>query len=256
MKEKYHRIHLRMNKEQYEALKEQSRIAGMTMNKFMMKRLMETKPFTFPAKKISELAEFTNDMGTKINNIARSFNAGFGSKTLLDEAFRLLVLIVEKTHALALEKREAESEWIKETGYISPPYRTKESRAKTKETHGLMLRLNKEQHNKLRKLLKITRFSQKLFLQRLIDNCPIDGNIQERMKAYDGYTPCNRVGNNIMQILRQAERMDMDSIRINEMRIMIERLYKDAQELMCFVLFEEYLTITHGGSFYAYSGVF
>ena len=241
MKEKYHRIHLRMNKEQYEALKEQSRIAGMTMNKFMMKRLVETKPFTFPANKISELAEFTNDMGTRINNIARSFNAGYGSEALLEEAFRLLVLIVEKAHALVLEKREAESEWIKETGYISSSYHAKESRAKIKETHGLMLQLNEAQHNKLRKLLKLTRFSQKLFLQRLIDNCPIDGNMQERMKAYDGYNPCNRVGNNIIQILRQAERMNMDNIRIKEMRIMMDRLVKDVNELMRFVLFEEYL---------------
>ena len=104
-----------------------------------------------------------------------------------------------------------------------------------------MLQLNEAQHNKLRKLLKLTRFSQKLFLQRLIDNCPIDGNMQERMKAYDGYTPCNRVGNNIMQILRQAERMNMDNIRIKEMRIMMDRLVKDVNELMRFVLFEEYL---------------
>ena len=245
MEKKYYRIHLRMRKKHYKALKEQSQQAGMTMNKFMMKRLMETQPFTFPAERISELAAYTNEIGTRINEIARFFNSGFGNESLLDEAFRLLSMILDKTHTLVSEKKEAEQKWIADTGYTPSPYSTKEFRTKTKETYGLMLRLNEEQHKKLQELLKMKHYSQKLLLQRLIYRCPIDANVHERLRAYDRYNPCNRVGNNVLQILRQAEKMNMDSIRINKMQFMMDCIYKDANELMRFTPLEEYLETIH-----------
>lgn len=44
MIKKYHRIHLRLNEQQYAALKEQSKNAGMTMNKFILTLLIYRTP--------------------------------------------------------------------------------------------------------------------------------------------------------------------------------------------------------------------
>ena len=89
------------------------------MNKFLMKRLVDTQPFYFPCDKIRELAALTNEAGKKINEIAWNFNSGFGTKGQLTEAANLLIALVKKTYSLAMEKQAAEDAWVEAYDYKS-----------------------------------------------------------------------------------------------------------------------------------------
>ena len=232
MQKKYHKIHLRMSEREYNSLKQQAEDKHMTMNKFMMKRLEATRPFFFPVEKVTELANFTNERGKRINEIARAFNAGFGSEAMLVEANALLIEIKERTAIVCREKQALAAEWRKETGYTK---HRKYRAINEKDTHGLMLRLTDAQYTLLQKFLKITRYTQTLFLRRLIDRYPIDGNNLELVDAYEGYAPYNRIHNNVMQILCKAEKMNIPNEEISIMEFLLKYIGKDANRLLEFV---------------------
>ena len=114
MIKKYHRVHLRLNEQQYAALKEKSKNAGMTMNWFMTKRLAELQPFYFPVEEISALTEYTNEQGNLIKT--SSVSAGYGSKTLLLETIEILSRTQSRKHALMKKKQQTDGKWFKQPG--------------------------------------------------------------------------------------------------------------------------------------------
>lgn len=219
MKKKYYRIHLRMSEKQYKSLKAQSKAAGMTMNKFLMKRLTDTEPFYFPCDKIRELAAHTNEAGKRINMIARNFNSGFGMKDQLAEAVTLMMDLVKKTYALAMEKQAAEDAWVEAYDYKKPRPRGWFVPSE-KQTHGLMIRMDVEQYTLFRKYLSMTRYSSKLFLQRQISGVPLDLNHRERLEAYGGFAPCNRIDNNIRQITLHPHARKLNSGELEQLGLL------------------------------------
>jgi len=243
MKKEYYRIHLRMSEKQYKSLKAQSRAAGMTMNKFLMKRLTDTQPFYFPCDKIRELAALTNEAGKRINEIARNFNSGFGAKDQLTEAVNLMIDIVKKTYALAMEKQAAEDAWVEAYDYKKPRPRGWFVSSE-KQICGLMIRMDEEHHALFRKYLSMTRYSRKLFLQRLISGIPLDLNRRERLEAYGGFGPCNRIDNNIRQIMLHPDARKKNEWELEQLGLLNSKLLEYAAKIVDFKPLAETLEVT------------
>ncbi len=238
MPKRYHRIHVRMTGEQYARLKENSIIAGMTMNKYIMKQLARLKPFVFPVDEIDELAEATNEAGRRINEIARAFNSGFGRKEMLAEAVQLLKPVHNRMYEVKRKKDAAEEAWAMEVGFIMP-VRYKRHAANAKEQKYLAVRMDDEQYALFEEYRRITHYSRKLLLCRLADDIPFDGDKKERLFAYDRYKPVNKLGSNIRQITRNPQAREIDEGELPQLELIMKRLYTMIESIMRFNLMFE-----------------
>lgn len=66
----------------------------MTMNKWLMKRLVERPPTCFREQEMAEYIEHLHWAGVEINTIAKDFNSGYGTEVQLDR----LVEILKEVH--------------------------------------------------------------------------------------------------------------------------------------------------------------
>ena len=91
-----------MSQKEYAMLRKNSKAAGMTMNKYLMRLLEEKRPWMNREPESMELAEHLNRVGKEINAIARDFNSGLGTEEQLNQAVSLL----KEVYAHACEVRE------------------------------------------------------------------------------------------------------------------------------------------------------
>lgn len=106
MPEKYHRIHVRLSKKEYERLKKKSAKACLPMNKYVVRQLETAKPIDIPWKEALEFIALLNEAGRDINDVAHAFNAGMGTREQLRFAVKRMSDIVENgAHVAELKKR-------------------------------------------------------------------------------------------------------------------------------------------------------
>ena len=100
MSNQTHRTCVRMSEKEYQTLKEKSRAAGMSANVWLMRQLESNRPILFREPETSEVINFIDEVGREINEIARDFNSGFGSKEQLQYAVRRLREAYERVYEL------------------------------------------------------------------------------------------------------------------------------------------------------------
>ena len=103
MTKKIYRTCIRMSQKEYAMLRKKSKVAGMTMNKYLMEQLEEKRPWINRELESMELAEHLNRVGREINVIARDFNSGFGTAEQLNQAVELLKEVY--THACEVREK-------------------------------------------------------------------------------------------------------------------------------------------------------
>ena len=98
-----HHFHLELTPAQYQLLTAQARQCGLSKRAFIV-RLLEKKPVRErPSQEIRELRTEIHHIGTNINQIARSVNAGIAKAEdarrglcLLDQVYELMYQIARK----------------------------------------------------------------------------------------------------------------------------------------------------------------
>ena len=102
MTKKIYRTCIRMSQKEYAMLRKKSKVAGMTMNKYLMEQLEEKRPWINREPESRDLADHLNRVGREINVIARDFNSGFGTEEQLNQVVSLL----KEVYVHACEVRE------------------------------------------------------------------------------------------------------------------------------------------------------
>ena len=90
MTKKIYRTCICMSQKEHAMLREKSKAAGLTMNKYLMQQLEEKRPWMNREPESMEFADHLNRAGKEINVIARDFNSGFGTEEQLNQAVALL----------------------------------------------------------------------------------------------------------------------------------------------------------------------
>ena len=100
-KEKKHHLHIELTEQQYELLKNNCKASGLSMRLYLV-RLLEGVPIkSRPSAEIRELLTEVHKIGSNINQIARSINAGQGSSELAQRALFLLGKVYEMMYLIA-----------------------------------------------------------------------------------------------------------------------------------------------------------
>lgn len=116
MSEKYHRMHIRITKQQYARLKKKSSKAKMTMNKYLINELITKYPRCLPMKEPRALIAIIDEVGRDINDIAYAFNAGYDTVAQLKNGVRRMIEAVEFANSVRQLKEHSEESWICEVG--------------------------------------------------------------------------------------------------------------------------------------------
>ena len=156
-------------------------------------------------------------------------------KDQLAEAVNLMTDLVKKTYALAMEKQAIEDERPRPRGWFV---------SSEKQTHGLMIRMDEDQYALFRKYRSMTGYSCKLFLQRLISGVPLDLNRRERLTAYGGFGPCNRIDNNIRQIMLHPDARKMNDGELEQLDLLNGKLLECAAKIVDFKPLAEAVEVT------------
>ena len=100
-KEKKHHLHIELTEQQYELLKKNCKASGLSMRLYLV-RLLEGVPIKArPSSEIRELRTEVHKIGSNINQIARSVNAGQCSSELAQRALLLLGKVYEMMYLIA-----------------------------------------------------------------------------------------------------------------------------------------------------------
>ncbi|MDL2237291.1 hypothetical protein LJC56_05620 [Christensenellaceae bacterium OttesenSCG-928-K19] len=193
----------------------------MTMNKYLVNRLVTWKPLFLPEKELLEWVVFTDEVGKKINNVAHSFNAKDGCAEQLQYAVKQLIQVWEKAVSANRIKEKIEHNWIRETGWEYEPGRRK--RLDSPDGKYLMVRLNDEQYTLLREHMELTSFRQTLIFRKLIDGVPLEANFFRRHKR-DHYTGVNMINSNIRQIARNPKALRIDEGSVKQLEFLINKI--------------------------------
>ena len=102
-KKNNHHLHVELTPEQYQLLTGNARQCGLSKRAFII-RLLEGRPVrTRPSQEIKDLRTEIHHIGTNINQIARSVNAGIAKAEdakrglyLLDQVYELMYQIAKK----------------------------------------------------------------------------------------------------------------------------------------------------------------
>ena len=102
-KKNNHHLHVELTPEQYHLLTGNARQCGLSKRAFII-RLLEGRPVrTRPSQEIKDLRTEIHHIGTNINQIARSVNAGIANAEearrglyLLDQVYELMYQIAKK----------------------------------------------------------------------------------------------------------------------------------------------------------------
>ena len=102
-KKNNHHLHVELTPEQYRLLTGNARQCGLSKRAFII-RLLEGRPVrTRPSQEIKDLRTEIHHIGTNINQIARSVNAGIANAEdarrglyLLDQVYELMYQISKK----------------------------------------------------------------------------------------------------------------------------------------------------------------
>ena len=98
-----HHLHIELTPEQYQLLTGNARQCGLSKRAFLV-RLLEGRPVRVrPSQEIKDLRTEIHHIGTNINQIARSVNAGIANAEdarrglyLLDQVYELMYQIAKK----------------------------------------------------------------------------------------------------------------------------------------------------------------
>ena len=95
-----HRTCVRMSARDYELLKKKSTAARLSANAWLMVQLETNRPVLHREEEPWEVIRFMDEVGRKINTIARDFNSGCGTTEQLRYAVCLLGDIYEQLYTL------------------------------------------------------------------------------------------------------------------------------------------------------------
>lgn len=100
-KDKKHHLHIELTEQQYELLKKNCKASGLSMRLYLV-RLLEGVPIKAgPSAEIRELRSEFHKIGSNINQIARSVNAGQATPELAQKALFLLGKVYEMMYWIA-----------------------------------------------------------------------------------------------------------------------------------------------------------
>ncbi len=100
MSEKQYRTCVRMSEQEYQMLRNSSKKADMSMNRYLLTQLQAHPPLCYRKEEMEKLVDDLNHSGQIINEIAKSFNSGCGSEAQLQEVWRQLLSAVRLVHAV------------------------------------------------------------------------------------------------------------------------------------------------------------
>ena len=100
-KEKMHQLHIELTEEQFAALQEKSRQAGLTMREFLSRLIMGTQIRARPSGEIRELRVEVHRIGNNIHQIARGVNSGQVTPEIAQRALFMLGKVYEMTYRIA-----------------------------------------------------------------------------------------------------------------------------------------------------------
>ena len=83
-------------------LKQKSKAAGLSANKWLMSQLKANRPLLHRKTEVKEVVDFINEVGREINAIARDFNSGYGTTQQLQYAVQQLAEVHERMYALRM----------------------------------------------------------------------------------------------------------------------------------------------------------
>jgi len=100
-KTKKHHLHIELTEQQYELLRENSQKTGLPMREYIA-RLIEGTPIKArPSAEIRELRTEVHKIGSNINQIARSVNAGITTPEMAEKSLFLLGKVYEMMYRIA-----------------------------------------------------------------------------------------------------------------------------------------------------------
>lgn len=104
MKNNKHHLHIELTEQQYELLKRNCKASGLTMRLYLVRLLEGTPIKARPSSEIRELRTEIHKIGSNINQIACSINAGQGSSELAEKSLFLLGKVYEMMYKIAKQK--------------------------------------------------------------------------------------------------------------------------------------------------------
>lgn len=105
MKDNKHHLHIELTEQQYELLKNNCKASGLTMRLYLVRLLGGTPIKTRPNSAIRELRTEVHKIGSNINQIASSINAGQGSSELAEKSLFMLCKVYEMMYQIAKNKK-------------------------------------------------------------------------------------------------------------------------------------------------------
>lgn len=101
MKDNKHHLHIELTEQQYELLKNNCKASGLSMRLYLVRLLEGTPIKARPSSEIRGLRTEIHKIGSNINQIARSINAGQGSSELAEKCLFLLGKVYEMMYLIA-----------------------------------------------------------------------------------------------------------------------------------------------------------
>ena len=100
-KDNKHHLHIELTEQQYKLLKNNCKASGLSMRLYLVKLLEGTPIKARPSSEIRELRTEVHKIGSNINQIARSINAGQGSSEFAEKSLLLLGKVYEMMYLIA-----------------------------------------------------------------------------------------------------------------------------------------------------------
>lgn len=100
-KDNKHHLHIELTEQQYELLKNNCKASGLSMRLYLVRLLEGTPIKARPNNAIREWRTEVHKIGSNINQIARSINAGQGSSELAKKSLFLLSKVYEMMYLIA-----------------------------------------------------------------------------------------------------------------------------------------------------------
>ena len=101
MKDNKHHLHIELTEQQYKLLKNNCKASGLSMRLYLVRLLEGTPIKARPSSEIRGLRTEIHKIGSNINQIARSINAGQDSPEIAEKSLFLLGKVYEMMYLIA-----------------------------------------------------------------------------------------------------------------------------------------------------------